>query len=39
MAFLAKEEGMPPDKRSADREIIYGIAFWADVRARFADTD
>jgi hypothetical protein len=39
MAFLVKEESMPPDKRSVDREVIYGTALWADVRARLADTD
>lgn len=39
MALLAKEEGIPPDRRLADRETTYGIAFWADVRARLADTD
>jgi hypothetical protein len=34
MAIFTKEEGMPPDKRSADREIIYGTAYRVDARAR-----
>jgi hypothetical protein len=39
MAILAKEESMRSDKRSVDREISHGTAFWAGVRARRADTD
>lgn len=39
MAILAKEESMPLNMRSVDREITHGTAFWADVRARLADTD
>jgi hypothetical protein len=35
MTCLAKEEGMPPDKR----ETMYGTAFWANVRAGFSGTD
>jgi hypothetical protein len=37
MAFLAKEEGMPPDKRSEQWEVIYGTAYWAVVRADASD--
>jgi hypothetical protein len=39
MAILAREESMPPDMRSVDREFTHGIAYWADVRARLADTE
>jgi hypothetical protein len=37
MAFLAKKEGMPPDKSFAQREFTYGTAFWAVVRAGVSD--
>jgi hypothetical protein len=38
MAILAKEESMSLNMRSVDREISHETAFWADVRARLADT-
>lgn len=34
MAIFAKQESMPPDERSADREVIYDAAYRVDARAR-----
>lgn len=39
MIILGKQQSMRCNMRSVDREITHGTAFWADVRARRADTD